>query len=559
VILRIALAQINPTVGDLAGNAQRIVEFSRRAKKADADVVLFPEMALTGYPPEDLLFEPLFITKVEQTLRRLLKSLPKGMASVVGAPAGKKGALSNSAFVMHNGKLRARYNKWFLPNYGVFDEQRYFQEGEKPVVLDLGSARVGLTICEDVWRPKGPGRAAAEAGATLLLNLSASPYHAGKLKERLGVLRKKAVECGTAIAYCNMVGGQDELVYDGGSLVMDKRGNTLALAPSFEENLLVTDLELPNARGRAADISIPIPKTERLTVAPAIAPPLDWTREIYSALLMGTKDYVRKNGFNKVVIGISGGIDSALVAALAVDALGKENVVGVSMPSRFNSAETKSDAEKMATRLGLDFLTVDIEQPVQAFLKTLAPLFAGRAADVTEENLQSRVRGTLLMALSNKFGWLVLTTGNKSEISAGYFTLYGDSVGGFAVIKDVPKTMVYELARWRNSQEKDPFIPESIITRAPSAELRPHQKDQDTLPPYDVLDAIIAHHVGENHGLAEIVKEGIEPEVAAKTLRTIDAMEYKRRQAPLGVKITPRAFGRDRRMPITNRFRPYDS
>lgn len=559
MILRIALAQINPTVGDLAGNAQRIVEFSRRAKKADADVVLFPEMALTGYPPEDLLFEPLFITKVEQTLRRLLKSLPKGMASVVGAPAGKKGALSNSAFVMHNGKLRARYNKWFLPNYGVFDEQRYFQEGEKPVVLDLGSARVGLTICEDVWRPKGPGRAAAEAGATLLLNLSASPYHAGKLKERLGVLRKKAVECGTAIAYCNMVGGQDELVYDGGSLVMDKRGNTLALAPSFEENLLVTDLELPNARGRAADISIPIPKTERLTVAPAIAPPLDWTREIYSALLMGTKDYVRKNGFNKVVIGISGGIDSALVAALAVDALGKENVVGVSMPSRFNSAETKSDAEKMATRLGLDFLTVDIEQPVQAFLKTLAPLFAGRAADVTEENLQSRVRGTLLMALSNKFGWLVLTTGNKSEISAGYFTLYGDSVGGFAVIKDVPKTMVYELARWRNSQEKDPFIPESIITRAPSAELRPHQKDQDTLPPYDVLDAIIAHHVGENHGLAEIVKEGIEPEVAAKTLRTIDAMEYKRRQAPLGVKITPRAFGRDRRMPITNRFRPYDS
>lgn len=559
MILRIALAQINPTVGDLAGNAQRIVEFSRRAKKADADVVLFPEMALTGYPPEDLLFEPLFITKVEQTLRRLLKSLPKGMAAVVGAPAGKKGALSNSAFVMHNGRLRARYNKWFLPNYGVFDEQRYFQEGEKPVVLDVGSARVGLTICEDVWRPKGPGRAAAEAGASVLLNLSASPYHAGKLKERLGILRKKALECGTAIAYCNMVGGQDELVYDGGSLVMDKRGNTLALAPSFEENLLVTDLELPNARGRAADISIPTSKTERAAIAATIAPPLDWTREIYCALLMGTKDYVRKNGFTKVVIGISGGIDSALVAALAVDALGKENVVGVSMPSRFNSSETKSDAEKVAARLGLDFLTVDIEPAVQAFLKTLAPLFAGRAADVTEENLQSRVRGTLLMALSNKFGWLVLTTGNKSEISAGYFTLYGDSVGGFAVIKDVPKTMVYELARWRNSQEKDPLIPESIIIRAPSAELRPHQKDQDTLPPYDVLDAIIAHHVGENHGLAEIVKEGIEPEVAAKTLRTIDAMEYKRRQAPLGVKITPRAFGRDRRMPITNRFRPYDS
>lgn len=559
MILRVALAQINPTVGDLAGNAQRIVEFCRRAKKAEADLVLFPEMALTGYPPEDLLFEPLFLSKTDQTLRRLLKSVPNGLAVVVGTPAGKKGMLHNSAFVIHNGKLRARYNKWFLPNYGVFDEQRYFQEGEKPGVLDLGSARVGLTICEDVWRPKGPGLAAADAGASLLLNLSASPYHAGKLKERLAILRKKALECGTAIAYCNMVGGQDELVYDGGSLVMDKRGNTLALAPSFEENLLVTDVDLPNVRGRAAEISISFAKTDRSTIAPAIAPPLDWTREIYSALLMGTKDYVRKNGFNKVVIGISGGIDSALVAALAVDALGKENVVGVSMPSRFNSSETKSDAETLAARLGIDFLTVDIEQTVQSYLKTLAPLFAGRAADVTEENLQSRVRGTLLMALSNKFGWLVLTTGNKSEISAGYFTLYGDSVGGFAVIKDVPKTMVYELARWRNSQEKSPLIPESIITRAPSAELRPHQKDQDTLPPYDVLDAIIAHHVGENHGLAEIVKEGIAPEVAAKTLRTIDAMEYKRRQAPLGVKITPRAFGRDRRMPITNRFRPYDS
>lgn len=559
MILRIALAQINPTVGDLAGNAQRIVDYCRRAKKAEADVVLFPEMALTGYPPEDLLFEPLFLTKTDDTVRRLLKSIPKGLAVVVGTPAGKKGTLHNSAFVIHNGKVRARYNKWFLPNYGVFDEQRYFKEGEKTGVLDVGSARVGLTICEDVWRPKGPGLAAAEAGASLLLNLSASPYHAGKLKERLSVLRKKAMECGTAIAYCNMVGGQDELVYDGGSVVIDKRGNTLALAPSFEEHLLVTDLELPNVRGRAADISIPTSKAERATITPTLAPPLDWTREIYSALLMGTKDYVRKNGFNKVVIGISGGIDSALVAALAVDALGKENVVGVSMPSRFNSAETKNDAEKVAARLGLDFLTVDIEQTVQAYIKTLAPLFVGRAADVTEENLQSRVRGTLLMALSNKFGWLVLTTGNKSEISAGYFTLYGDSVGGFAVIKDVPKTMVYELARWRNSQEKDPLIPESIITRAPSAELRPHQKDQDTLPPYDVLDAIIAHHVGENHGLAEIVKEGIAPEVATKTLRTIDAMEYKRRQAPLGVKITPRAFGRDRRMPITNRFRPYDS
>ncbi len=557
--LRLALAQINPTVGDLDGNASRIVAFSREARHAGADLVLFPEMALTGYPPEDLLFEPLFLAKTGKSLRALLRSVPKDLLVVVGSPTKKGHALYNAAFVLYGGRFRHSFHKWFLPNYGVFDEQRYFSEGEKPAVLDLNGVRIGLTICEDIWRPKGPALAAAEQGASLLLNLSASPYHAGKIKERLGVLRNKTRECGSAIAYCNMVGGQDELVYDGGSLVMDRKGNVVAQAPMFKEKLLLVDMALPKARGRAAEPAISSGRKERPPLPAIMETPLSRENEIYSALTLGTRDYVQKNGFGKVVIGLSGGIDSALVATIAVDALGKENVVGVTLPSRFNSTETKADAEGVAKNLGIDFLTIGIEETVQAYIKTLAPLFAGRAVDVTEENLQSRVRGTLLMALSNKFGWLVLTTGNKSELSAGYFTLYGDSVGGFSVIKDIPKTVVYDLAQWRNNRDKRPVIPGTTITRAPSAELRRHQKDQDTLPPYDVLDAIIAHHVEENHGLAEIVKNGIEPGVAAKTLRTIDAMEYKRRQAPLGVKITPRAFGRDRRMPITNRFRPYDS
>jgi NAD+ synthase (glutamine-hydrolysing) len=558
-MIRIALAQINPTVGDLAGNAARVLAFSRQARHAGADLVLFPEMALTGYPPEDLLFEPLFLAKTEKALRQLLPTLPKDLLVVVGSPTGKVGALHNSALALHGGRIRTVFHKWFLPNYGVFDERRYFREGEKPAVLDLNGVRIGITICEDIWRPKGPALAAAHEGASLIVNLSSSPYHAGKIKERLGVLRKKTRECGAAIAYCNTVGGQDELVYDGGSLVMDKKGVVRAHAPMFEETLLVVDMDLPKARGRAAETSRAHSRADRLPLAPTVVPVLSRENEIYAALTLGTRDYVQKNGFSKVVVGLSGGIDSALVAAIAVDALGNENVIGVTLPSRFNSTETKADAERVAKNLGIDFVTIGIEETVQAFLKTLAPLFAGRAVDVTEENVQSRVRGTLLMALSNKFGWLVLTTGNKSELSTGYFTLYGDSVGGFAVIKDIPKTLVYDLARWRNTRDKHPVIPESTIDRAPTAELRRHQKDQDTLPPYDVLDAIIAHHVEENHGLAEIIKDGIDPGIAAKTLRTIDAMEYKRRQAPLGVKITPRAFGRDRRMPITNRFRPYDS
>lgn len=555
---RLALAQFNPTVGDLAGNAARILTLSRNAREAGADLVLFPEMALTGYPPEDLLFEPLFLTKTEKALHSLLKTVPRDLLVVLGAPEGKVGHLFNAAFALYGGKIRAHYHKWFLPNYGVFDEERYFREGVKPTVLDLGGVRIGLTICEDIWRPKGPALAASELGASLILNLSASPYHAGKTKQRLVILRGKSRECGTALAYCNMVGGQDELVYDGGSTVLDRRGDRVALAPLFKEHLLLADLNLPQVRGRAAETALPAPDRERMPLVPASVPPLKEEEEIYAALTLGTQDYVTKNGFGKVVVGLSGGIDSALVATIAVDALGKENVVGVTLPSRFNSSETREDAERLAENLDIDFLTVGIEDTVQSFLKTLAPLFAGRALDVTEENLQSRIRGTLLMALSNKFGWLVLTTGNKSEISAGYFTLYGDSVGGFAVIKDIPKTTVYDLARWRNGLNTKPVIPTTTITRAPTAELKRHQKDQDTLPPYDILDTIISQHVEENKGLAEIVKKGIEPGIAAKTLRTIDAMEYKRRQAPPGIKITPRAFGRDRRMPITNKFRPYD-
>ncbi|MBL0059766.1 MAG: NAD+ synthase [Elusimicrobia bacterium] len=556
MLLRLALAQINPTVGDLAGNAARIVDFSARARAAGADLVLFPEMSLTGYPPEDLLLEPIFLEECEKALHQLLPRLPKDLLVVLGLPEGRPGALFNAAVALHGGRIRVRFHKWFLPNYGVFDEQRYFLPGQEPALLDLGGVRIGLTVCEDVWRPEGPALAASKAGASLILNLSASPFHAGKGKERVAVLTNKARECGAAIAYGNLVGGQDELVYDGSSLVMNAKGRVVAQAPAFDEHLLITDLPLePVSLQNAKAVKIPRRSEDRAPNTSFLAPPLDPEEEIYSALIVGTRDYVRKNGFGRVLVGLSGGIDSALVAVIAADALGKENVVGVTLPSRFNSDETRNDAEAVARNLGIEFHTLPIEETVQSFRKTLAPLFGDRAPDVAEENLQSRVRGTLLMALSNKLGWLVLTTGNKSELSAGYFTLYGDSAGGFAVIKDLPKTLVYRLARWRNARGGRPLIPETTLTRPPTAELRPNQRDQDSLPPYEVLDTIVHRYVEENQGLERIVKAGVPRQVAAKWIRTIDAMEYKRRQTPPGIKITPRAFGRDRRMPITNKFK----
>lgn len=558
-MIRLALAQINSTVGDLAGNAARVVRDARRAADAGADLLVVPEMALTGYPPEDLLLQPAFLAAAESSLRGVARALPKNLAALIGAPTVAGRAVRNSAVLVRNGRIHARYHKWFLPNYGVFDEERYFEPGDAPLVFDLGDARVGVTVCEDVWRPGGPALAAARAGAAVLVNLSASPFHEGKIRERDGVLKKKIAETGAALAYCNAVGGQDELVYDGGSRVFDARGRLLARAPRFEESLLMVDLDAP-ARRRGGQVAAAFPSTakNRTALPNHPAPALDRDAETYAALVLGTRDYARKNGFQKAVIGLSGGIDSALVAAIAVDALGRDNVIGVTLPSRFNAAETKADAQALAENLGIAFHTIPIEETVQAFLKALGPLFAGRPVDTTEENLQSRVRGTTLMALSNKFGWLVLTTGNKSEVSVGYFTLYGDSAGGFAVIKDIPKTRVYALARWRNARTERPPIPESVFTRPPTAELRAHQTDQDSLPPYDLLDRIVHAYVEENQGIDAIVRRGAPRAVAARTLRLIDGMEYKRRQAPPGVKITPRAFGRDRRMPITNQFKPYD-
>ena len=558
-MIRLALAQINSTVGDLAGNAALVLRDARRAADAGADLGVFPEMALTGYPPEDLLLQPSFLAATEKTLRGLARALPRDIAVVVGAPTATGRSLRNSAVLMRNGKIHARFHKWFLPNYGVFDEERYFEPGDVPVVFDLGDARVGLTVCEDLWRPGGPAGAAARTGASLIVNLSASPYHELKTRERGVVIKKKIVETGAAVAYCNAVGGQDELVYDGGSRVLDARGRTIAQAPQFEECLLFADVDAPaRARRGTAAAKFPARRTERPAFAPVRAPALERDEEAYNALVLATRDYAVKNNFKKAVIGLSGGIDSALVACVAVDALGRDNVIGVTLPTRFNATETKADARALAENLGIAFHTVPIEETVQSFLKALAPLFAGRTADTTEENLQSRVRGTTLMALSNKFGWLVLTTGNKSEVSVGYFTLYGDSAGGFAVIKDIPKTRVYALARWRNACADRALIPESVFTRPPTAELRENQTDQDSLPPYDVLDKIVHAYVEDNRGLDAIVRGGVPRAVAAQTLRLIDGMEYKRRQAPPGVKITPRTFGRDRRMPITNKFKVHE-
>jgi NAD+ synthase (glutamine-hydrolysing) len=554
--LRLALAQVNSTVGALGANADHLLFRARAARDRGADLVLFPEMALTGYPPEDLLLEPLFLKRTADALKALARALPRDLAVVLGVPTESSKGLRNSAVVIFGGRIRGLYHKWFLPNYGVFDEARYFVPGEEPLVFSLGGVPLGLTICEDVWKPGGPAAAAVRRGARALLNLSASPFHAGKWKLRRDVLSRKSRECRVPLFYCNLIGGQDELVYDGGSLALDAKGRVFAQAPAFEENLLLIDWTAPAGRGQPA-FSLPRRSGPRSPSPSVPARPLAPMEEIHRALVLGLGDYVRKNKFSKVLVGLSGGVDSALVAALAVDALGKDNVVGVTLPSRFNAAATRADARITAENLGIAFHTVPIEKIVGRFRKALGPLFAGRAPDVTEENLQSRVRGTVLMALSNKFGWLVLTTGNKSELSTGYFTLYGDSAGGFAPIKDLPKGLVYDLCRWRNAHV-GPHIPASVLTRAPTAELRKNQTDQDTLPPYPQLDAVVRGHV-EGHGsLKELTAGGVPPAVARRVLRLIDLAEYKRRQAPPGVKITPRAFGRDRRMPITNGFRPWE-
>ena len=530
--LRIALCQIDSVVGDLDGNVARIVAALERAEAAGADVALFPELAVTGYPPEDLLLKPRFVADNLEALEKLAARTAQVVA-VVGFVEEADGRLYNAAAVCGAGAVRGVYRKRLLPNYAVFDEDRYFEPGAGPMPLfDVNGMRCGVSVCEDAWAADGPLAALAEAGAEVILNLNASPYYAGRLGERELMLAARARETRCPIAYVNCVGGQDELVFDGGSLVVDANGEVLVRAPQFREDLLVVDL---GARGPLAE-------------------PLGREDEIYEALVLGTRDYVEKNGFREVVVGLSGGIDSSLVAAVAVDALGPDRVHGVSMPSRYSSEGSIDDARELAERLRIDFRIVPIEPAHAAFLDMLAPSFEGRAPDLTEENLQSRVRGVLLMALSNKLGWMVLTTGNKSELAVGYSTLYGDTAGGFAVIKDVLKTDVYRLARRRNERDDAP-IPESVLTKAPSAELRPDQRDDQSLPPYEVLDPILEAYVERDRTAAQLEEEGFDPGLARRIVALVDRAEYKRRQTPPGVRVSRKAFGKDRRVPITNAYR----
>jgi NAD+ synthase (glutamine-hydrolysing) len=556
-------------VGDLGGNAERIVTALGRAERAGADLAVFPELAITGYPPEDLLLKPGFVADNLEVLNKVAAATGR-CAAVVGFVDEGRLDLHNAAAVCAFGEVQSVYHKQVLPNYGVFDEQRYFAPGTGATQLvRVGGVRVGVSICEDAWTPTGPISTQAAGGAELIVNINASPYYRDRLAERKRMLATRAADSSCVLVYVNLVGGQDELVFDGASVVFDANGDLLASVPQFEERVLFTDLDIRPAfrkrlldpRGRATAAPLPVsaitdqPRQERDTarLPLAIHPPLDPTEEVYRALVVGTHDYVTKNGFRDVVIGLSGGIDSSLVATIATDALGPDHVHGVSMPSRYSSEGSRSDAAFLSERLGLDYRTIPIEAAHSAMLEMLADSFAGRPEDLTEENLQSRIRGVMLMALSNKFGWMVLTTGNKSELAVGYSTLYGDTAGGFAVIKDVPKTMVYELCRWRNQQSE--VIPPDVLAKPPSAELRPDQRDDQNLPPYDVLDPILEAYVEQDLTAGELIEAGFPEDLVHLVVRLVDLAEYKRRQSPPGVRVTPKAFGKDRRVPITNRYR----
>ena len=556
--LRVALCQINTTVGDIGFNEALIAGGIEAARDAGAQLVAFGELAVTGYPPEDLLHKEHFLRDARAAVERLAKQT-KGLVAVVGFPEhGDR--VYNAAAILADGAVAGTYRKIHLPNYGVFDEQRYFAAGSRPGLIELGGYRIGITVCEDVWVPGKPCADLARAGASLLVNISASPYHAGKGAEReLDVVGARVRENHVACAFCALVGGQDELVFDGQSFVFDRDGTVIARAAQFVEELLICDVGLVPGAGELAGVDVlarldwPDRTPQRPHAAHIAAPIEPREAEIYAALECGLRDYVRKNGFRHVVLGLSGGIDSALVATIAADALGGDHVTVVVMPSQFSSDETQDDARAMADQLGVELLELPIATMMSSYEDALAAVFDGRGRDITEENLQARIRGNLLMALSNKFDWLVLTTANKSELSVGYSTLYGDSAGGFAVIKDIEKTLVYSLARWRNEQSA--AIPESIIERAPSAELRPDQRDEDTLPPYPILDPILRGYVERNAGRDELRAAGLPAEAIDQVVALVDRAEYKRRQAPPGIKITELAFGRDRRMPITNRYR----
>jgi NAD+ synthase (glutamine-hydrolysing) len=580
--LRVALAQINSRVGDLEGNARKIREWIARARDQGAELVLFPELAVTGYPPEDLLLKEHFLAAAREATLEIAQEA-EGIIALVGTPERVEDVY-NALAVMADGQVQALYRKNWLPNYGVFDEQRYFQAGEKGAILDLAGVRVGLTVCEDIWVPGPPESDEATAGATLIVNASASPYFAGKGRQRESMVIQRARDNLCAFAFCNMVGGQDELIFDGHSLLVDHEGIVVARAPQFAEALVVASVDLQTAstaRLRETRLRPPArtalpevrmvgrferPEREPVQDHPAdfvgghrlggdVAELLDPESEVYAALVLGVRDYVEKNGFAHVCLGLSGGIDSTLVAVVAVDALGPDRCTFVTMPSRYSSEGTRSDAKVLADNLGVRCIEIPIAPAMEAYDEMLAEPFEGCEPDITEENLQARIRGNLLMALSNKFGWLVLTTGNKSETSVGYSTLYGDTAGGFAVIKDVPKTLVYRLVDVRNARDDKHPVPQSIVDRPPSAELREGQQDADSLPDYDTLDRIVAGYVEEDADRERLSMNGISEEDVERVIALIDRAEYKRRQAPPGIKITPRAFGRDRRMPITNKFR----
>lgn len=556
--LRLAVSQINCTVGDLEANTQKIKDYIVRAQGLDADIVCFPELAVTGYPPEDLLIKPKFITDNLNKLKELV-SWTKGrqIVSVVGFVHRQARELYNAAAIIYNGSIKGVYCKAYLPNYGVFDEQRYFSPGNDPVAFNYAGFIFAVNICEDIWHFDGPVKQQVRKGAKLIININSSPFHLGKIKQRQNIITRQARENNIYIVYANLVGGQDELVFDGQSMIVNNKAKVIAMAEPLNEQMLAVDIKLPlfTARRKKGIINISdsLLVKEKSKLAGAFCRPLAPVAEVYQALLLGIKDYVRKNGFQRVVIGLSGGIDSSIVAALAVDSLGKENVTGVFMPSRWTSVESKEDVRHLAGNLGIKLLDISIEEIYKVYLDTFNPVFAGLTENITEENLQARIRGNILMALSNKFGWLVLTTGNKSEMSTGYATLYGDMAGGFAVIKDVPKTLVYKLVRYRNSLGS--VIPERVITKPPSAELKPNQKDSDTLPEYEVLDPILKAFIEEDKELSEIISLGFDKDTVYKVSAMVDKSEYKRRQSPLGIKITPKAFGRDRRMPITNKYK----
>ena len=566
-MLRLALAQINPHVGDVEGNTRKILEFAAEAVKSKVDVIAFPELSVTGYPPEDLLLKKHF---VEANLEacKIIATNTQDITTIFGFVDSDEKRY-NAAAVSHHGKIIGTYRKIHLPNYGVFDEKRYFKSGKDCPVFTVGEAKIGINICEDIWYENGPTRFQKSAGANLIININGSPFSIGKTNRREQIVSQRIKENNIPIAYINMVGGQDELVFDGSSMIADSNGEILARGKQFSEDLVICDINIKATREnspRATKASpYGTPKVfvcnpnykNRKKIHSEITPKMSDINEVYQALVLGTRDYVNKCGFNKVLVALSGGIDSSLVAAIATEALGAKNVVGISMPSKFSSSGSETDAQKLAENLGISLQRIPIEQSFKTMEQALKPQFAGTKWGTAEENIQSRIRGNLIMAMSNKFGWLVLTTGNKSEMAVGYATIYGDMAGGFAVIKDVPKMMVYELCHHLNNSSGKDLIPSSVIEKPPSAELRHNQKDSDSLPDYEILDPILEAYIENNLSYEEIVSKGYKPEVVRHIVGLVDKNEYKRRQSAPGIKITDMNFGRDRRMPVANGYNPF--